>query len=131
MKQIETRSIEEMKNFLSQFGFDRNKGFDTPLYFHPKWGEIQGEQKGYNPNLKGYELALLSIQEDGSAPRNYQSVSKSDIFQVPLFVGAYRSNDSGLLIVSDLMDKDSKELIHPARLNLNDLIGYESIREIK
>ncbi|MFP4567676.1 MAG: hypothetical protein ACLFN8_01905 [Candidatus Woesearchaeota archaeon] len=131
MKQIETRSIEEMKNFLGQFGFDSYKGFDTPLYFHPKRGEIQGEQRGYNPHLKGYELALLTIQEDGSAPRNYQSVSKSDIFQVPLIVGSYRSTDSGLLIVSDLMDKDSKELIHPARLNLNDIIGYETLKRIE
>lgn len=130
MNKIETRSIEEMQRFLSQSGFDRYKGFDSPLYFHPRWGEIQGEQKGYNPELRGYELALLTIQEDGSARRNYQSNSKSPIFQVPLIVGSYSSRDSGLLVVSDLLDKETQELVHPARLKLDHVIGYESLRKL-
>lgn len=131
MKKIETRSVEEMQNFLSQFNFDGNKGFDSPLYFDPRRCNIKGEQKGYNPELRGFELALLTIQEDGSAERNYQSISESPIFQVPLIVGSYSNRNSGLLVVSDLIDKDTQELLHPARLNLNHIIGYESLRKFE
>lgn len=132
MKKIQTKKIQEMTGFLSQFGFDRNNGLDTPLTYCAKWSEIRGEQKGYNPNLKAFELALLTIQENGSAPRDYESTSESQVIQVPFAIGSYQSNgpDNGFLIVSDMIDEKG-ELIRPAKLKLNDLIGYESIKRFE
>lgn len=124
MFKFQTRSIEQTLQEFTKHSLPQVYDCDTPLTYDARMGRIQGAQNGFNPHMKAHELALLTLQENGSAQRGYKSVSTSAILQAAFFIGARLKDD--FLIVSDISIKG--ELIHPIKISLQDLIGYETVQ---
>ena len=122
--QFQTESVEDTCLRFTETALPKIIRLDTPLLYSARRAEIVGEQKGYNPNMRAHEFALLTIRENGSARRGYKSTSEATPYQVGMFVGAKVQDDS--LIVSDIAENG--ELVHPAKLSLKDLVGYETVK---
>jgi hypothetical protein len=101
---------------------------ETPWYFDIRLGEIRLHKDEYGKvfDIPAYELALLTIKENGTAPVGYKSISEFKPFQVGMHVGPMFKEEG--LIVSDIY-QDGK-LIRPVKLSLNDIIGYETLKKI-
>lgn len=100
---------------------------NTPLIVDPTRARIVGDQAGYQPHMKAYEYARLWIKENGSAREGYKSMSTAQTLEAAMAVGALLGED--YLIVSDVT-RDG-ELVHPAKLSLQDLVGYETLKQYK
>ena len=127
MFQFQTNSVEEAYLKFTESDLPEIFSCNTPLSYSARRAEIVGEQRGYNPHMKSHEFALLTIKENGSARRGYQSVSDATPYQVGVHIGAKVQDDC--LIVSDIAEDG--ELVHPARLSLQDLIGYETLKKFE
>ena len=127
MFQFQTDSVEQVRLKFTKSDLPKIPSSDTPLSYSARRAEIVGEQKGYNPNMRSHEFALLTIKENGSARRGYQSVSEATPYQVGMHIGAKVQDDC--LIVSDIAENG--KLVHPAKLSLQDLIGYETLKKFE
>ena len=127
MFQFKTNSLEEANLKFTESDLPKIFSCDTLLSYSAKRAEIVGEQEGFNPHMSSHEFALLTIKENGSARRGYQSVSKATPYQIGMHIGAKVQDD--YLIVSDITENG--ELIRPAKLSLQDLIGYETLKKFK
>ena len=125
--QFQTESVKEACLRFTETALPKISSLDTPLLYSARRAEIVGEQKGYNPHIKAHEFALLTIRENGSARGGYKSVSEATPYQVGMFVGAKVQDDA--LIVSDIAENG--ELVRPAKLSLQDLVGYETVKTFK
>lgn len=125
MTQFETNSVDEACSRFSKEDLPKLYNFNTPLTYSARKTEIVGQQKGFNPHICAHEFALLTIKENGSARRDYQSISEAPTFQIGMYIGGLILEDC--LIVSDITDNG--ELVRPAKLSLQDLIGYETLKK--
>jgi len=102
----------------------------TPFPFMARRNEVFVEPQTDKDvaNYSPIELALIKIQEDGSAPRNFESVSKAEIYSKPLFVAGYDSSNQ-CLVVGDSVSEDGT-LWLPANLRLSDVIEYSTIQKL-
>ena len=119
---FETDSVEQANLEFTKSSLPQIYGFKTPLSYDAQHAEIVGDQRGFDPKMKAHEFAMLTIKENGSARRGYKSISDARTFKVGMHIGARCGDD---LIVSDVTE-DNK-LVHPAKLSLLDVIGYERL----
>jgi len=125
--QHESRSVESMRLFLGESL--PSVIYGPKLFYDAKRAEIRGDQEGDSPRGKAIWLAELTIQHHGSAYADYESVTKAEVHKVLMYVQARHMNDD-FLIVGHQLDTENR-LIHPARLSLQDLIGYKGIEKVK
>jgi hypothetical protein len=125
--QFQTKSVEAARLKFTESSLPKIYDFDTPLFYSAKIAGIVGTQGGFNPHMKVHEFALLTIKENGSAREGYQSVSTAVPYQVGMHIGAKLQDN--FLIVSDIAENG--ELVRPAKLSLQDLVGYETLKTFK
>ncbi len=117
-------SVEDMRNFLIRLP---STSYMPKLFYDAKFAEVKGEQEGDFTDEKANWLAELTVQHRGSAYEGYRSVTDLPIHKVVMYVQA-RHND--FLIVGHQVDPE-KRIIHPAKLSLQDLIGYREIEKVE
>jgi len=122
----ESRSVEAMRNFLIRLPSTTHK---PKLFYDARAAEIQGKQKGDRAQDKATWLTELTVQHHGSAYEDYQSVTDAPTHRVLMYVQAIHTNDD-FLVVGPQIDSE-KRIIHPARLSLQDLIGYREVERIE
>lgn len=126
MLKFETVSVDEALLEMTK-GMPYLGTVDTPLWYDPAFGAIKGNQKGFNPRIASAEIAMLTIKQNGSAPRGYRSISEAPAFQVSLHIGGKLPNDD--LLVSDIAEEG--KLIRPAKLSLQHIIAYETLKNFR
>ena len=84
---------------------------------------------GENLEARATELAELTLQRNGSAYEGYQSITRHEPFKLATYVSSVNTNDD-FLIIGDAMDADGN-IIAPARLSLQDLVGYETLKKVE
>lgn len=123
----ESRSVEDMKLFLGQsLGSTLH---EPKLFYDARRAEVRGSQEGDVPTEKANWLAELTIQHHGSAYEDYQSVTKDEAHRVLMYVQAKHLNHD-FLVVGHQLDS-GKFIVHPARLSLQDLVGYRAVEKIE
>lgn len=100
----------------------------TRAVFRARRNDIFVERQEEFPTLFPSELALIKIQERGSAESGYLSVSKAEVFTRPLYVSGYDSEEKVLVVGEGVMEKDGSILL-PFCLRLEDIIGYKTLQK--
>lgn len=121
---FQTESVDQANLEFTKSGLPKLAVFETHISYDARRCQFRGDQDELDPHMRAYELALLTLKECGSARKNYRSVSTWPVFQVTMHIGAKVGDD--FLIVSDAVV--GGELVRPAKLSLNDLIGYEVLK---
>jgi len=99
------------------------------IFFDAHRVEYRESSKGQKLEVRATEVAELTLQKHGSAYCDYQSVSTFPIFKMVAYVGGINTSADDLIIGNDL-NPETGNLGLPARLSLQDLIGYRTIEKI-
>jgi len=122
----ESRNVESMRNFLLRLPSTMH---EPKLFYDARFAEVRGQQGGDRVKDKATWLAELIVQHHGSAYENYQSVTDAKPHKVLMYVQARHINQD-FLVVGHELDED-KTIVHPARLSLQDLIGYREVERVE
>ena len=124
--EFKSRSVEEMRSQLIRLNC-----LDVVLGTFFDVMRLEPVRISEDPilEIRADEIAELTVQTNGSAYRNYQSVSKHPIQRVVAYVGGINSSRDILIIGKDI-SPETGNLGLPAGLSLQDLIGYRTIEEI-
>jgi hypothetical protein len=125
--EYESRRVEDMRNQLIRLHSAR---VNPKVYYDAQWAQFKGSPEGEHLEVKATEIAELTVQQHGSAYEGYQSISEDPIRKIVAYVGGINTSDD-ILVVGQNVEPETRNLTLPARLSLQDLIGYRTIEKVE
>lgn len=125
--QYESRRVEDMRNQLIRLHSAR---VNPKVFYDAHWAQFRGSPEGEALEVKATEIAELTVQRHGSAYESYQSISDDPIRKIVAYVGGINT-DKDILVVGQNVEPETRNLTLPAKLSLQDLIGYRTIEKVE
>lgn len=122
----ESRRVEDMRNQLIRL---HSIDVNPKVFYDAQWAQFRGSPEGEKLEVKATEIAELTVQRHGSAYEDYQSASDGSIRKLVAYVGGINTSKD-ILVVGQNVEPETGNLTLPAKLSLQDLIGYRTIEKV-
>lgn len=123
--QFQSRRVEDTCNMLLK-EFSCSEIVPDNETQHLTWDRISHRRR---LEIRARGVAELTIQDHGATYMDQESVSKSPVGKMVVYVGGVNSVYD-ILIIGRSVDSETGNLVAPTGLHLQDLIGYRTIEQI-